>query len=139
MCLERILIKHIMVARVSQAKLREQAESWLPLSEAAFEILLALSERQRHGYAVLQEVQRRTEGRVSLHPGTLYRALNRMLTQGWIDELDERPDPEMDDERRRYYRITDRGRAVAMAEARRLASQVAAARARKLVSDVEAV
>ncbi len=117
----------------------EQAESQLPLSEVAFEILLALSERQRHGYAILQEVERRTDGRVSLHPGTLYRALNRMLTQGWIEELDERPDPEMDDERRRYYRITDRGRAVAMAEAKRLASQVAAARARKLVSDVEAV
>ncbi len=126
-------------AFVTKPNLHRKAENPLPLSEAAFEILLALSDRQRHGYAILQEVERRTEGRVVLHPGTLYRGLNRMLTQGWIEELDERPDPEMDDERRRYYRITSRGRAVAAAEAKRLASQVAAARARKLVSDAEVV
>ena len=124
---------------VAKPNLHRQVQSLLPLTEAAFEILLALSDRQRHGYAILQEVERRTEGRVSLHPGTLYRGLNRMLTQGWIEELDERPDPEMDDERRRYYRITSWGRAVAAAEAKRLASQVAAARVRKLVSDAEVV
>ena len=124
---------------MNKPNLHRKAENPLPLSEAAFEILLALSDRQRHGYAILKEVERRTEGRVVLHPGTLYRGLNRMLAQGWIEELDERPDPELDDERRRYYRITTLGKEVAGAEAKRLASQVAAARARKLVSDAEVV
>jgi DNA-binding PadR family transcriptional regulator len=69
-----------------------------------------------------------------LHPGTLYRALARLLESGFIQELEERPDPEHDDERRRYYQMTTRGLAVARAEAERLASQVAAARARKLLN-----
>lgn len=109
----------------------------LPLTEPAFEVLLALAEGDRHGYAIMQAVSGRTGGRVRLHPGTLYRVLSRMLSQAWIEELDERPDPAVDDERRRYYRITDLGRGVAGAEAQRLASQVAAARHRRLVTDAE--
>lgn len=112
-------------------------EKHLPLTEPAFEILLALSDGARHGYSILQSVAARTEGRVRLHPGTLYRALSRMLEQGWIDEVDHEPSGGPDDERRRYYRISQLGRTVAGAEARRLASQVAAARARRLVSDRE--
>jgi DNA-binding PadR family transcriptional regulator len=100
-------------------------ERFLPLTAVVFEILLALAEDERHGYDVMQDVERRTDGQIVLHAGTLYRALSRMLEQGLIEELDERVDG---DERRRYYRLTPLGRAVARAEAARLASQVAAAR-----------
>ncbi len=109
----------------------------LPLTESAFEILLALLGDELHGYAILQSVSERTGGRVRMHAGTLYRALSRMLEEGWIEELAERPN-DSDDERRRYYRITEAGREIARAEARRLASQLAAARAHRLVSDAEA-
>ena len=117
---------------------RDLAEH-LPLTEAVFEVLLALTEGERHGYAILKAVAERTDGRLTLHPGTLYRALNRMLEQGLIEEIDERPDSQSNDERRRYYRITRLGRGVATAEARRLADQVAAARSRNLMSDTERV
>ena len=78
-----------------------QVTDQLPLTEAAFELLLALADQDRHGYAIMQEVAARTKGRVTIYPGTLYRALGRMHEQGWIEELDERPDPQLDDERRR--------------------------------------
>lgn len=100
----------------------------LPLTPVAFEILLALAGEERHGYAIMRSVEDRTGGRLSLHPGTLYRALGRLADAEWIEELEERPDTERDDERRRYYRITELGRAVARAEARRLAGQLGAAR-----------
>lgn len=100
----------------------------LPLTPVAFEILLALAGEERHGYAIMRSVEGRTGGRLSLHPGTLYRALGRLADAEWIEELEERPDTERDDERRRYYRITELGRAVARAEARRLAGQLGAAR-----------
>src|ERR1051326_7092303 len=93
----------------------------LPLTPVVFEILLTLAERERHGYEIMQDVERRTEGRSVLHAGTLYRALGRLLAEGLIEELDERPDS--DDQRRRYYRLTPIGRAAALAEAERLASQ----------------
>lgn len=107
-------------------------ESFLPLTPVAFEVLLALAEGDQHGYAVMLEVERRSGGAIRLHAGSLYRVLNRLLETGLIDELDERPDPENDDQRRRYYRITSLGQAVAREEARRLESQVAAARRRLL-------
>jgi DNA-binding PadR family transcriptional regulator len=106
-----------------------RVESLLPLPQAAFHILMALAEEDRHGYAILQEVARRTGGDVSLGPGTLYRSIQRMLEQGLILETRERPAPEEDDERRRYYRITSFGKSVARAEARRLAELVRLARA----------
>jgi DNA-binding PadR family transcriptional regulator len=112
---------------------RFRPESFLPLTPVAFEILLALADGERHGYSIMREVERRSSGTVSLHPGTLYRALARLLENGWIDELDERPDPGTHDERRRYYQLTERGVAVARAEAERMASQLSAARARKLL------
>ena len=108
-------------------------ESFLPLTPVAFEILLALAEGDHHGYAIMLEVERRTDGAIALHPGSLYRALSRMLESGLVEELDERPDPEEDDERRRYYRLTPLGEEVARAEAKRLESQVASARARRLL------
>jgi DNA-binding PadR family transcriptional regulator len=105
----------------------------LPLPLATFHILLALADEDRHGYAILQEVAARTEGEVKLSAGTLYRSIHRMLEDGLVVELRERPAPEDDDERRRYYRITPFGAAVARAEARRLAGLVRQARAVGLV------
>jgi DNA-binding MarR family transcriptional regulator len=89
----------------------------LPLTPAAFEILLALGDGERHGYQIMRSVDERTEGALTLHAGTLYRALARLLESGLIAELQERPDPEHDDERRRYYRLTPFGIQVTRAEA----------------------
>lgn len=95
-----------------------------------FQVLVALADGEKHGYAILKEVTRRTEGKVVLRAGTLYTAIRRFVNDGLIAESDERPDPSLDDERRRYYRLTDRGRAVAMAETERLTETVAQARAK---------
>jgi DNA-binding PadR family transcriptional regulator len=107
--------------------------AFLPLTPVSFEILLALAGGDQHGYAVMLDVERRTGGTLSLHAGSLYRALNRLLEAGLIEELGERPDPDHDDERRRYYRLTAKGLAVARGEARRLELQVEAARRRRLL------
>lgn len=107
----------------------------LPLSE--FQILLALADEERHGYAIKREVSDRTGGEVELGPGTLYGSIKRMLGNGLIEESDERPDPELDDERRRYYRITTFGRRVAAAEARRMERLVGIARAKRLLGRPE--
>jgi DNA-binding PadR family transcriptional regulator len=104
-------------------------EDLLPLPSATFHILLALADENRHGYAIIQEVAERTGGALKLSAGTLYRTLQRLLDQGLIIELRERPAPELDDERRRYYRITSLGKRVARAEAGRLAGLVRLARA----------
>lgn len=108
-------------------------ESLLPLTPATFHILLALVDEERHGYAIMQEVGERTDGSVKLGPGTLYGSLKRLVDQGLVEESDERTDSTLDDERRRYYRITKRGVAVARAEARRLEDLVRAARRKKLI------
>jgi DNA-binding PadR family transcriptional regulator len=94
------------------------------LPEATFHILMAVAEDDRHGYAIIQDVTARTDGKLKLSPGTLYRSIQRMLEQGLIEETTDRPAPELDDERRRYYRITVFGRAVAKAETQRLAQLV---------------
>ena len=107
---------------------REEVESLLPLPLATFHILLALCDEDRHGYAILQEVARRTDGQLKLSAGTLYRSIQRMLEQGLVEEVRERPAPEEDDERRRYYRITPFGSAAARAEAERLRTLVRLAR-----------
>jgi len=101
-----------------------QAESLLPLPPATFHILLALASGDRHGYGIIQDVAARTDNQLRLGAGTLYRSLQRMLEQALIAESGERPAPELDDERRRYYRITPFGEAVARAEARRLSDLV---------------
>ena len=99
-----------------------------------FHILLALVDRERHGYDIMREVDERTEGKMRLGPGTLYGSIKRMLKDGFIEELEERPDPELDDERRRYYRLTDFGYRLAVAEAQRLERLVKSARTKKLLS-----
>ncbi|HKR60684.1 MAG TPA: PadR family transcriptional regulator [Pyrinomonadaceae bacterium] len=111
-----------------------EPEDFLPLTPAMFHVLLALADKERHGYEVMQEVQERTEGSVRLGPGTLYGSIKRMLAEGLVAESDDRPDPEFDDERRRYYRLTDFGYRVAKAESERLASLLKSARAKKLLS-----
>jgi len=103
--------------------------SLIPLPPAVFHILLSLADEDRHGYAILQDVAARTGGEVTLGPGTLYRSIQRMLEQDLIVETQTRPAPDVDDERRRYYRITAFGRQVASAEAERLAGLVRLARA----------
>ncbi len=103
-------------------------DGFLPLPPATFHILLALAEEDRHGYAIIQDVEARTGGELRLSAGTLYRSVQRMLEQGLIVETRERPAPEEDDERRRYYRISPLGTAVAKAEGRRLSELVRMAR-----------
>ena len=109
-------------------------EDLLPLTPAVFHVLLALVDAERHGYGIIKEVEARTDGKVRLGAGTLYGSIKRMLSEGMIAESDERPDPEADDERRRYYRLTDFGRRVVSAEARRLEQLVSVAREKRLLS-----
>lgn len=111
----------------------EAPQDFLPLQKDAFHILVALAGHDRHGYSILQDIAARTEGRLHISPSSLYSAIRRMMDLGFIEELDERPDPDSDDQRRRYYRITDFGRKVAIAEARRLERLLADARATGLV------
>lgn len=108
-------------------------QTLLPLSPTVFHILLALGEGDRHGYSIMQEVTGRSQGQVRLGPGTLYGAIRRMMEEGFIEESDERPDPDLDDERRRYYRLTDLGQRVAAAETDRLAKLVRLARTKSLL------
>lgn len=112
-----------------------EAQAFLPLQPATFHILIALADDDRHGYAIIQDVAERTGGAIRLSPGTLYRSIQRMLEDGLIVEPRERPSPDEDDERRRYYRISPLGTAVAKAEARRLADLVKMARARGLAPE----
>jgi DNA-binding PadR family transcriptional regulator len=109
------------------------AESFLPLPRDTFHILVSLADRERHGYSVMQDIAERTDGTLRLSPSSLYASIKRLLEQGLIEELAERPDPQHDDERRRYYRLSRLGRQVAMAEARRLERLLADARATGLL------
>jgi DNA-binding PadR family transcriptional regulator len=109
------------------------ADEFLPLPTAVFHILVALADRDRHGYSIMQDVSARTDGKVRLSAGTLYSAVRRMLEQGLIEELREGPDPGNDDQRRRYYRLTRLGRQVALAEARRLRDMLSQATAAGLI------
>jgi DNA-binding PadR family transcriptional regulator len=108
-------------------------ESLLPLPTAVFHILIALADRDRHGYSIMQDAAARTGGAVQLSAGTLYSSIRRMLEQGLIEELTKSPDPSSTDERRRYYRLTRFGRRVATAEVARLNALVQQARATGLV------
>lgn len=101
----------------------------LPLPSTTFQILVAVADEDRHGYAIMQDVAERTNGGLKLSPGTLYGSIRRMLDEGLIVELDDRERPDEDDERRRYYRITAFGRSVAQAEVARLARLLRQARA----------
>ena len=107
----------------------------LPLTLPVFHMLLSLTEGERHGYALKREILQRTEKRINLGSGALYGAINKMLEQGLIVESDERPDPHLDDERRRYYRITPSGRRVLEAETKRLSELVQLAQLRLGIPD----
>ena len=106
----------------------------MSLRSIEFHVLLALAGEERHGYAILQEVAQLTDGEIALEPGTLYRALHRMLKDGWIAESSRRPAADLDDERRKYYRLTTLGRRLATAEADRLWRLVTLARSHRLLS-----
>jgi DNA-binding PadR family transcriptional regulator len=114
-----------MVRRLTTA----EAPGLLPLPQAVFQILVALADQDRHGYAIMQDVALRTNGALKLSPGTLYGSIKRMLEDGLIVEVDSRPSADEDDERRRYYRITPFGRDLAQAEADRLTVLLRQARA----------
>ena len=109
----------------------------LPLTPPVFHILLALADEERHGYGIMQDVARQTNNQLQLGPGTLYGCLKRMLAAGLVEETDERPDPELDDERRRYYRMTALGRSMVRAEASRMASAVSAAKSKLGVAGIK--
>ena len=102
--------------------------SFPPLSRNALHILLAIGPEERHGYAIMHEVQRLTEGAVRLGPGAIYTTIRKLVEDGLIEEAEERPDPELDDQRRRYYRLTGAGLAATTAEVRRLEGLVRAGR-----------
>lgn len=110
----------------------------LPLTPAVFHILLALADQERHGYGIMQEVAAITQDRVVMGPGTLYGSIKRMLKANLIEETEERPDPALDDERRRYYRLTGQGRRVLAAEVQRLSALVSAAQAKHVLGGAEA-
>jgi DNA-binding PadR family transcriptional regulator len=107
-------------------------DEYLPLSPAMLDIVVALGEEELHGYGIMQEVRRRSDGQRRLAPGTLYRSLRQMQERGLIAEAEGRPNPDLDDERRRYYRLTDLGKKVAAAEIERLEGLVRAARSKGL-------
>ncbi len=114
-------------------KTERDPEALLPLTPAVFHILLALADGERHGYGIMQEVAQRTDGAMHMGPGTLYGSIKRMLADGLIEPAGERRDPTLDDERRRYYRLTDFGQRVALAEAQRLEQLVRIAQAKSLL------
>jgi len=121
-----IFLRVIVTSMPSRGK---SSDAPRPLPVAVFHILVAVADRERHGYAIMQDIAARTDGRLRLSPGTLYGSIKNLLEEGLIEELSERPDPEDDDVRRRYYRITPRGRKVAIEESTRLAKLLRQARA----------
>src|SRR4030095_12484579 len=116
------------------AKERLDPNKLLPLTSSVFHILLALSDGDLHGYGIMQEVAEHTAGQIKLGPGTLYGAIKRLLADRLIVEVDERPDPELDDERRRYYRLTDFGQKVLKAEVQRISKMVSVAQRKRLIA-----
>ena len=116
----------------------DEVETLLPLKPQDYHILFVLLDVERHGYGMVKEIERQTGGRVRLEAGNLYRSVRRMIQQGLVVESERRPAPESDDERRRYYSITDLGRRVVVAETDRMRELVAAAEAQLAMSDVRA-
>ena len=112
---------------------RRDPESLLPLTPGMFQVLIALADGDKHGYAIIKEVTRRTAGEISLSAGTLYTIIRRFVQEGVIVESDQRPDPALDDERRHYYRLTEFGREVARAEGQRMQTVLGMARAKNLI------
>ncbi|HZU65888.1 MAG TPA: helix-turn-helix transcriptional regulator [Ktedonobacteraceae bacterium] len=116
-------------------KAQKNPEDLLPLTPAVFHILLALADGERHGYGIMQEIAARTQGTMRMGPGTLYGSIKRMLADGLIEQAAERPDPELDDERRRYYRLTNFGLRVLQAEAQRLEQLVSIIESKQILAN----
>jgi DNA-binding PadR family transcriptional regulator len=125
--------------RVGKEVRAPEPEGYLPLTPAVLDIVLALGDGELHGYGIMREVRRRNGGGRRLAPGTLYRSLKQMQEKGLVEESEERPDADLDDERRRYYRLTDLGRRVAVAEVGRLEGLVRAARSKGLFPNMRPV
>lgn len=132
-----IIVQTLRVGESVVSSDEQRPQDLLPLTPAVFHILLALADGSKHGYGIMQEVAAITEGRIVMGPGTLYGSIKRMLGSGLIEETGERPDPELDDQRRRYYRLTEFGQKVLSAEAERLSSLVLVARRKRLLADAE--
>ena len=118
--------------------MKSDPRSLLPLTPLAFQVLLALADADRHGYGIIREVETRTDGLIKLRSGTLYTLLQRLLAEALILESDERPVAAEDDERRRYYALTEFGRVVLTAEARRLESAIGEARRKHVIGRTRA-
>ena len=112
----------------------QNPESFIPLTPAVFHILLALADGEKHGYAIMQEVEAISHDQIKMGPGTLYGSIKRMIASSLIEEVDERPDPQLDDQRRRYYRLTGLGVAVLNEEATRLESLLERARTKQVLA-----
>ncbi len=117
-------------------KAEKDPKAFVPLTPAMFQILVALADGERHGYAIMREVDAQTGSTIRLGPATLYTSLRRLLTSGLVEENGDRPDPRLDDERRRYYRLSGLGRRVAIAETDRLEALVKAARRKPAFNEV---
>ena len=115
------------------AQTKTDPKALLPLTPAVFHLLLALADGERHGYAIMREVAHSTDDRIKMGPGTLYGTIKRLLQARLIEESDVRPDPELDDERRRYYRLTALGQQVARAEVQRYQRVMTVARRKRLL------
>ena len=118
---------------MAESRRRRSTESLVPLSPIALQVLLAIADGDKHGYAILKEIDRRTDGEVSFGASSLYAVLKRLLAEGLVEETSERPDPALDDERRRYFRLTVSGRRAVVAELKRLEAMLAQGRAKRLL------
>lgn len=116
--------------------MRDEIQSLLPLTPTVFHMLLALADGEKHGYGIMQAVEEETQGQMQIRIGSLYGSIRRMIEAGLIQETNERPDPELDDERRRYYGLTDLGRRVLSAEAARIAQAMAVIRGKRVLDGV---
>jgi DNA-binding PadR family transcriptional regulator len=114
--------------------MKKQTLATQPLTPAVYHILLALVDGEKHGYAIMREVESQTDGQIKMGPGTLYGCIKRMLSDGLIEEAEERPDPELDDERRRYYRLTSLGERAVSSESQRLDKAVSVARQKHVLA-----
>ena len=112
----------------------DDPSSFLPVDPTDYQVLFVLHEAERHGYAMVKTIEARTEGRVRLEPSNLYRRIRRLIRDGLVEECEDRPAPELDDERRRYYGLTPTGRAVLIAEAERMRRLVTEAEAGRLLT-----
>ena len=123
----------------NMTRIRRSPKELLPLSAPMFQVLIAVADGEKHGYAIIKEVSRRTGGKVKLGAGTLYAIIRKFESEGVIEETEERPDPALDDERRRYYRLTSFGREVARAEALRMEESLRMAAAKNLIPKLKSV